>query len=164
MRLLCSLGLHVPKGSVRWNHGYYFTKCARCGRDLVRTAHGRWHVPQGQRVVWQAGRNVANAATAVEPPLYALAGAGSAIGRSTAETVYLSAEPIWQEAGGVLLLVPSPGAQSEADIEILENQLGAMLGLKVRIRHGPAGGSVAIDYETFDQLDTICQRLSGQTI
>lgn len=52
--LLCDLGWHRPRDLVRWNSGYYFTRCARCGSDLVRTAYGRWHAPRGYRVVWQA--------------------------------------------------------------------------------------------------------------
>jgi ParB family transcriptional regulator, chromosome partitioning protein len=51
-----------------------------------------------------------------------------------------------------------------ADIEALERQLGDMLGLKVRITHKPDGGSVALNYSTLDQLDMICQRLSGEKI
>lgn len=53
---------------------------------------------------------------------------------------------------------------SNADIEALERQLGDMLGLKVTIAHGPNGGSVALGYSTLDQLDMICQRLSGERI
>jgi ParB family chromosome partitioning protein len=51
-----------------------------------------------------------------------------------------------------------------ADIEALERQLGDMLGLKVRITHKPDGGIVALNYSTLDQLDMICQRLSGEKI
>ncbi|MEA1014249.1 ParB/RepB/Spo0J family partition protein [Sphingosinicella sp. LY1275] len=51
-----------------------------------------------------------------------------------------------------------------ADIEALERQLGDMLGLKVQISHGPSGGQVALSYSTLDQLDMICQRLSGEKI
>jgi hypothetical protein len=51
---LCWLGRHQPKPVARWNCGYYFTTCARCHQDLVRTAYGGWHVPYGYRVVWQA--------------------------------------------------------------------------------------------------------------
>ena len=53
---------------------------------------------------------------------------------------------------------------SSADIEALERQLGDMLGLKVRIAHAPTGGSVSLGYSTLDQLDMICQRLSGEKI
>jgi ParB family transcriptional regulator, chromosome partitioning protein len=51
-----------------------------------------------------------------------------------------------------------------ADIEALERQLGDMLGLKVRIAYRPDGGTVALNYSTLDQLDMICQRLSGEKI
>ena len=63
MPLFCDLGWHKPEPVARWNNGYYFTKCARCGEDLVRTAYGRWHAPRGYRVVWQA-QPPANAAAA----------------------------------------------------------------------------------------------------
>ena len=48
-----------------------------------------------------------------------------------------------------------------ADIAALERQLGDMLGLKVGIKHSPKGGSVTLSYSNLDQLDMICQRLSG---
>jgi ParB family transcriptional regulator, chromosome partitioning protein len=51
-----------------------------------------------------------------------------------------------------------------ADIEALERQLGDMLGLKVKISYRPDGGTVALNYSTLDQLDMICQRLSGEKI
>jgi hypothetical protein len=54
MALLCDLGWHRPNPIARWNDGYYFSKCLRCGQDLVRTAYGRWQVPEGYKVVWQA--------------------------------------------------------------------------------------------------------------
>jgi ParB family chromosome partitioning protein len=50
---------------------------------------------------------------------------------------------------------------SDADIAALERQLGDMLGLKVAIKHSPEGGIVALSYSSLDQLDMICQRLSG---
>jgi ParB family chromosome partitioning protein len=53
---------------------------------------------------------------------------------------------------------------SSADVAALERQLGDMLGLNVTIRHGPKGGTVALAYSTLDQLDMICQRLSGEKI
>jgi ParB family transcriptional regulator, chromosome partitioning protein len=53
---------------------------------------------------------------------------------------------------------------AHADIEALERQLGDMLGLKVKIAHRPDGGTVSLSYSTLDQLDMICQRLSGEKI
>jgi ParB family chromosome partitioning protein len=50
---------------------------------------------------------------------------------------------------------------ANADIAALERQLGDMLGLKVTIKHAPKGGAVTLAYSTLDQLDMICQRLSG---
>ncbi len=52
----------------------------------------------------------------------------------------------------------------DADIEALERQLGDMTGLKVRISHAAEGGTVSLSYASLDQLDMICQRLSGETI
>ena len=53
---------------------------------------------------------------------------------------------------------------ANADIEALERQLGDMLGLKVKIVHRPDGGNVGLHYSSLDQLDMICQRLSGEKI
>jgi hypothetical protein len=50
--LLCRLGRHRPRGIPRWNDGFYFATCERCGCDLVRTAFQGWHAPSGYRVVW----------------------------------------------------------------------------------------------------------------
>ncbi len=52
----------------------------------------------------------------------------------------------------------------DADLAALERQLGDMLGLKVRIQHGGRGGTVTLGYSSLDQLDLICQRLSGEAI
>ncbi len=52
----------------------------------------------------------------------------------------------------------------DADIGALQRQLGDILGLKVLIDHGAAGGKVTVSYSTLDQLDLICQRLSGDSI
>ena len=59
---------------------------------------------------------------------------------------------------------PASAPVPNADIQALERQLGDLLGLKVAIAHGPDGGSVTLRYATLDQLDMICQRLSGETI
>jgi ParB family chromosome partitioning protein len=53
---------------------------------------------------------------------------------------------------------------ASADIEALERQLGDMLGLRVKIAHRPDGGTVSLGYSSLDQLDMICQRLSGERI
>ncbi len=50
---LCRLGWHAPRKGALWNQGYYFTRCTRCGADLVRTTFSGWEAPRGQRVVWR---------------------------------------------------------------------------------------------------------------
>jgi ParB family chromosome partitioning protein len=52
----------------------------------------------------------------------------------------------------------------DADLAALERQLGDLLGLRVRVAHGKSGGTVALHYSSLDQLDLICQRLSGEPI
>lgn len=52
----------------------------------------------------------------------------------------------------------------DADLEALERQLGDILGLKVQVAHKGQGGSVTLHYSSLDQLDMICQRLSGEPI
>ena len=61
-------------------------------------------------------------------------------------------------------LAPIEYKGSDADVAALERQLGDVLGLKVAIVHGPKGGSVTVHYSTLDQLDLVCQRLSGGPI
>ena len=53
---------------------------------------------------------------------------------------------------------------ADADLAALERQLGDMLGLKVKVSHSGKGGTVSLGYSTLDQLDMICQRLSGEKI
>jgi len=52
----------------------------------------------------------------------------------------------------------------DADLLALERQLGDILGLKVQVSHKGQGGAVTLHYTSLDQLDMICQRLSGEPI
>ena len=70
-------------------------------------------------------------------------GAGAAIGRASARNAAKAAE---------------------SDLEALQRQLGDILGLKVTVTHKGQGGSVTLHYSSLDQLDMICQRLSGEPI
>lgn len=56
------------------------------------------------------------------------------------------------------------GRPVDADLAALERQLGDLLGLRVKVAHGKNGGTVALHYSSLDQLDMICQRLSGEPI
>jgi ParB family transcriptional regulator, chromosome partitioning protein len=57
-----------------------------------------------------------------------------------------------------------PARPVDADLAALERQLGDLLGLRVKVAHGRGGGNVTLHYSTLDQLDMICQRLSGEPI
>jgi ParB family transcriptional regulator, chromosome partitioning protein len=52
----------------------------------------------------------------------------------------------------------------DADLAALERQLGDLLGLKVQVTHKGQGGHVTLHYSSLDQLDMICQRLTGEPI
>jgi ParB family chromosome partitioning protein len=52
----------------------------------------------------------------------------------------------------------------DADLAALERQLSDMLGLKVQVTHKGQSGAVTLHYSTLDQLDMVCQRLSGEPI
>lgn len=56
------------------------------------------------------------------------------------------------------------GSVRDADLIALERQLGDLLGLKVSIQHAGGSGQVAVHFSSLDQLDLICQRLSGEPI
>lgn len=56
------------------------------------------------------------------------------------------------------------GAGRDTDIQALERHLGDVLGLNVRIVHNAKGGTVNVAYSTLDQLDMVCQRLTGEKI
>lgn len=57
-----------------------------------------------------------------------------------------------------------PSKPVDADLAALERQLGDVLGLKVQVTHKGQGGVVMLHYSSLDQLDMICQRLSGEPI
>jgi ParB family chromosome partitioning protein len=70
-------------------------------------------------------------------------GAGAAIGQASARNAAKAAN---------------------ADIEALERQLADLLGLRVQVSHKGQGGAVTLHYSSLDQLDMICQRLTGEAI
>ncbi|AXB75175.1 ParB/RepB/Spo0J family partition protein [Novosphingobium sp. P6W] len=57
-------------------------------------------------------------------------------------------------------------ATADADIMAVQNHLEEFLGLPVKISADvdPASGTVTIRYSTLDQLDLVCQRLTGGAI
>ncbi len=53
---------------------------------------------------------------------------------------------------------------ADPDLAALEQQLGDMLGLKVKVSNDGNRGTVTLHYSSLDQLDMLCQRLSGEQI
>ncbi len=78
-----------------------------------------------------------------------LAKGGSAPGKSAGKTQTPSRDPV-----------------KDADIAAVQRHLEEFLGLSVRIKTDtdPRTGAVTIRYKTLDQLDLICQRLTGGDI
>lgn len=69
--LLCAIGWHHAAPGGRWNRGYCFSRCVRCGRDMIRGDGGEWRVPSGYRVVWKRRDEVLPARsprTSANPP------------------------------------------------------------------------------------------------
>ena len=58
----------------------------------------------------------------------------------------------------------SVGQPENADIRAVESHLGDLLGLKVRIaqKNITGAGAVTFEYGSLDQLDMLCQRLTGE--
>lgn len=56
------------------------------------------------------------------------------------------------------------GRSGDPDLLALERQLTDMLGLKVKINHQARSGTMTLAYSSLEQLDMICQRLSGEPI
>ncbi len=55
-------------------------------------------------------------------------------------------------------------SDANADIRAVESHLGDLLGLKVRIaqKNATGAGAVTFEYGSLDQLDMLCQRLTGE--
>jgi len=70
-----------------------------------------------------------------------------------------------KERGAPVKLRGVPVVSSEdADSRALERHLSDLLGLRVTLAPVGAGGVLTIAYSSLDQLDMVCQRLSGETI
>ena len=82
-------------------------------------------------------------------------------GLSVRETEKLAHGAKNQRSGG---RPPREATAPDADIAALERQLSDLLGLSIRIAHAAEGGTLTIGYSTLDQLDMVCQRLTGEAI
>ncbi len=97
------------------------------------------------------------------PDVEALADQVVARGLSVRETEKLAreAKPSRTRAGGAASTGPRA---PDADIMALERQLADLLGLHVKVAHSETGGTLTLSYSTLDQLDMVCQRLTGGAI
>jgi ParB family chromosome partitioning protein len=102
-------------------------------------------------------------ATSADP--VALAGQILSGGLSVRQAEHLARKPR-KAVGGETGKAPAEPTHRlvDADLAALERQLGDLLGLRVKVAHGAKGGTVSLHYSTLDQLDLICQRLSGEPI
>ncbi|NIJ16003.1 ParB/RepB/Spo0J family partition protein [Sphingobium vermicomposti] len=58
-----------------------------------------------------------------------------------------------------------PATDKDPDIAALEQHLADILGVRIDITHAGGGaGTLSLRYSTLDQLDMLCQRLSGERI
>jgi len=65
---------------------------------------------------------------------------------------------------GPVELVLGKSSAIDPDLAALERQLGDMLGVRVQVTHKGQGGTVSLNYSNLEQLDMICQRLTGEPI
>ncbi len=75
-------------------------------------------------------------------------------------------KPSSKQGGAAPSKKPANDTALDADISAVQKHLEEFLGLKVQIKADadPSSGSVTIKYRTLDQLDLICQRLTGGDI
>jgi ParB family chromosome partitioning protein len=100
-------------------------------------------------------------ATAPEPEVLALEIVAKGLSVRQAEALAKRVRP---GAGRDIARAVARHQPVDADLASLERQLSDMLGLKVQVKHSGKGGTVALSYSSLDQLDMICQRLSGEPI
>ncbi|MDB5678194.1 ParB/RepB/Spo0J family partition protein [Sphingomonas bacterium] len=95
------------------------------------------------------------------PDVERLAAEVVAKGLSVRDTERLARSAKNSDAGGGS---NSGGSGRNADIAALERQLSDVIGLGVKIGYGPKGGTLTVSYSTLDQLDMVCQRLTGEPL
>jgi hypothetical protein len=74
MSLACLIGKHRVRPTATRNQGLYFSRCARCERDMVRSLASWRAVPRGFRVVWRQAGWQGPVAANLPVPVYSKAG------------------------------------------------------------------------------------------
>jgi hypothetical protein len=98
MSMLCKMGGHEAERGETWNAGYYFSRCRRCGTDMIRAGAGWETVPEGHRVSWKKGWHRHSIEPDYRSNLPALCRSGSSLMR-------------WRRSGG---------APAEVDPQMIE--------------------------------------------
>ncbi|MBN8809041.1 MAG: ParB/RepB/Spo0J family partition protein [Sphingomonas sp.] len=93
------------------------------------------------------------------PDIERLAGEVVAKGLSVRDTERLAKAAKSERSGS-----SGGGGDRNADIAALERQLTDVIGLGVRITYSAKGGTLTVSYSTLDQLDMVCQRLTGEPL
>jgi hypothetical protein len=55
--LMCRIRGHAAEEQQTWNEGYFFSRCRRCGRNLIRTSGGWLPTPSRYQVAWRSGQH-----------------------------------------------------------------------------------------------------------
>ena len=87
-------------------------------------------------------------------------------GLSVRDVERLTKRAKFKVGGGNSKSYPAQTAENDADIAAVQGHLQEFLGMSVKITtdQTPNTGSVTISYKTLDQLDLLCQRLTGGEI
>jgi ParB family chromosome partitioning protein len=118
-----------------------------------------------RRSLLQGDINMGHArAVATAPDPVALTKEVIAKGLSVRQTEDRARRERPEPRGGIPRTSTRSGEPMDADRAALERQLSDMLGIKVQVTHKGQGGAVTLHYSSLDQLDMICQRLSGEPI
>jgi len=142
-------------------HGYNHADIARVvgkSRSHIANTLRLMNLPSHTRELLAAGTISAGHARA----LLAVSDPDSIADRVVAQGLTVrDVERLGENAGKTARTATKVKPELDADTRALEEKLGTSLGTKVAIRHNGDSGEIRISFETFEQLDDYCRRLSS---
>jgi CheY-like chemotaxis protein len=93
MNILCSVRGHEPSPNEVCNGGHCFTRCKRCGAELIKEGSGWRPVPKGFRIVWKEAEEPSGEDRA-GPPAVAAAESAPPVEPPAAPAALLAEEPL----------------------------------------------------------------------
>lgn len=142
-------------------HGYNHADIARVvgkSRSHIANTLRLMNLPQHTRTLLAAGNISPGHARA----LLAVSDPDAVADRVISQGLTVrDVERLGENAGKSQRSNPKPKPELDADTRALEDKLGAALGAKVTIRHNGESGDIRVAFETFEQLDDFCRRLSS---